>query len=270
MTSAAVDGFRARVRSGELLLGAFIQTGSAVAAEIMGRSGIAWALIDLEHGAGTEADLIPQLHALRGVSTPAVVRVESGTRLRVGRALDLGAAGIMVPQVNTGETAREVAGFLRYPPVGVRGVALSARGAGYGAAGHGDVASLGEALLGIAQVETVTAVEHVDAIAEIDGIDVLFVGPSDLSHSLGIPGAFDNPAYGDAVDRIVAAAARHGKILGVHLPSPAAAGRYLELGFTFVSVAGDGQLLGAATRRALSDVAAAASQGNAASPRKAG
>ena len=93
--------FRERLARGELLLGAFIQMGSAVAAEIAARTGIDWALIDLEHGSGTEAELVPQLQALGIVGTTAMVRVESLSRLRIGRALDLGAQGTTLEQRKT-------------------------------------------------------------------------------------------------------------------------------------------------------------------------
>jgi len=252
MTSTS--GFRSRVRRGEVLLGMFLQMGSAVAAEIAGRAGLDWAVVDLEHGAGTEANLLAQLQAIAGGGTPAVVRVESCTRIRIGRALDLGAAGIMVPQVSTVEEAQDLVASLRYPPAGVRGVALSARGAGYGETRHSGVSAIGESLLGIAQVETAIAVSNVAEIAAVDGIDVLFVGPSDLSHSLGVPGAFDSITYRDALDQIVKAARSQGKALGVHLPGVAAAEQYLELGFTFVSVAADGALLAAGVRNALQAV----------------
>jgi 2-keto-3-deoxy-L-rhamnonate aldolase RhmA len=247
------------VRRGDVLLGMFLQMGSAVAADIASRAGLDWVLIDLEHGAGTEADLLGQLQAMAGRDVPAVVRVESCVRIRIGRALDLGAAGIMVPQVNTPQVAQELAASLRYPPTGIRGVALSARGAGYGEAGHGDVSAIGDALLGIAQVETATAVSNAAEIAAVDGVDVLFVGPSDLSHSLGVPGSFDSDTYLKAIGQIVEAARSQGKALGVHLPNISAAGRYLELGFTFVSIAGDGGILTAGVRNALQAVRASVS-----------
>lgn len=213
--------------------------GSPVAADIAGRAGFDWALIDLEHGTGTEGDVVPQLLALAASGVSGFVRVESASRLRVGRALDLGAAGIMVPQVDDAETARQVVDWCRYPPSGSRGVALSARGADYGRSKHSDVGTLSGQIVRIAQIETGAAVGAVDAIAAVDGIDVLFVGPSDLSHSLGIPGRFDDPRFGSALASIAAAATRHGCALGVHLPNVGELARYRELGFTLVSIAAD-------------------------------
>jgi 2-keto-3-deoxy-L-rhamnonate aldolase RhmA len=233
------------------LLGAFLQLGSPVAAEIAARCGLDWALIDLEHGSGTEADLIPQLHALGIVDTPAMVRVESLSRLRIGRALDLGAHGIMVPQLNDVEAAKEFIRFLRYPPLGVRGVALSARGAGYGAASHADVGRMGESLTAIVQIETEQGLSNASQIASVEGVDVLFVGPSDLSHALGVPGNFETTTYVKALHAIADAAQSHGKALGVHIPGSSEFERYYSLGFRFISVGTDASALAAGIRDAL-------------------
>jgi 2-keto-3-deoxy-L-rhamnonate aldolase RhmA len=230
---------RQRIQAQEPLLGVFLQLGSPVGADIAGRAGFDWALIDLEHGVGAEGDLMAQLLGLAASGVAGFVRVELASRLRIGRALDLGATGIMVPQVNDAALARQVVEWCQYPPAGSRGVALSARGAGYGRSKHEDVGRLDSEIVRIAQIETGTAVEAVDAIAAVDGIDVLFVGPSDLSHSLGVPGEFDHPKFGSALDSIADAARRHGCILGVHLPNVGELTRYRRLGFTFVSIAAD-------------------------------
>ena len=247
----ATQSFRDRLRHGELLLGAFLQLGSPVAAEIAARCGLDWALIDLEHGSGSEADLVPQLQALGAVGTPAMVRVESLSRLRIGRALDLGARGIMVPQLNDAEGAVEFVRYLRYPPLGVRGVGLSARGAGYGTASHEDVGRIGESLAGIVQIETEKGVSNASQIASVDGVDVLFVGPSDLSHALGVPGRFDHATYMQALRAIADAARSNGKALGVHIPGASEFGRYHSLGFRFISIGTDASALATGLRNAL-------------------
>lgn len=251
--------FRDRVRDRDELLGVFLNMGSPVASEMAGRAGFDWALIDLEHGAGSEASLVPHLTALGMTGTPTIVRVESAARPRIGRALDLGAAGVMVPQVNGAELARDVASWLRYPPAGVRGIALRARGAGFGATRHDQVAELDEAVVGIAQVETAAAVQEIDEIAGVDGLDVLFVGPTDLSHSIGAPGRFDDPAFDRAIQRIADAARAHGRALGVFLPTIAELDRYRLLGFSVFAITSDGAALVGAFRSALA--AARASTG---------
>ena len=179
----------ARLAAGETLYGAFAGLASPVATEIMARSGFDWLIIDLEHGAGTESDLLASLHAMGATPAAALVRPQSGERLRIGRALDLGAHGIMVPRVDLPEQAREAISFMRYPPDGARGLALSTRGAGLGELGHTQIQAINRRILGIIQIESRSAVEHAAEIAAIDGVDVLFVGPTDLSHSLGVPAA---------------------------------------------------------------------------------
>jgi 2-dehydro-3-deoxyglucarate aldolase/4-hydroxy-2-oxoheptanedioate aldolase len=245
---------RARVRAGETLFGLFLDLGSPFSAEICARAGYDWLVIDLEHGAATEADLVGLLQSVEvGGSTP-VVRPQSGERLRIGRALDLGAAGIVIPRLDSAAEAREAVTFLRYPPAGVRGVALRTRGAGMGSVAHGDVGRIDERILGIVQIESVGALREAAAIAEIDGVDVLFVGPADLSHSLGVPGRFDDATYLAALQTVLDACAAHGKAAGILVYDLAVVPRHLELGFRFVGIGGDGALLGAGARAAFAAV----------------
>ena len=243
------------IRAGELVYGTFLGMGSPVAAEIASRAGFDWVIIDLEHGAGGEADLLALLHATAaGGSAAPLVRVESAARLRMGRALDLGAAGIMLPRVETAAEARAAIRCLRYPPDGDRGVALMARAGGYGTLGHGDVAGINRRLLGIVQIESGRAVDEAAGIASEDGADVLFVGPTDLTHALGVAGEFGDARYGDALDRVVAACEEAGKCAGILARNIDEARGYVERGFRFVGVGSDAALLAAGTRRLAADL----------------
>jgi 2-dehydro-3-deoxyglucarate aldolase/4-hydroxy-2-oxoheptanedioate aldolase len=242
---------RSRALAGETLLGAFLDLNSPLSAEICGRGGYDWLIIDLEHGAATETDLLPLLLAVGVTPAAALVRPQSGERLRIGRALDLGAAGVMVPRLDTAAQVREAVGYLRYPPAGTRGVALRTRGAGMGSRGHGQVGEVNELTLGIIQIESATAVSEVDHIAAIDGVDVLFVGPTDLSHSLGVPGRFDDPIYLAALDTVLAACARHGKSPGILLYDTAVIARHVELGFRFIGLGSDGLFVASGVRAML-------------------
>jgi 2-keto-3-deoxy-L-rhamnonate aldolase RhmA len=233
----------ARLRAGETLYGSFAMIGAPIATELLARAGFDWVIVDLEHGGATEGDLLANLHAIGGTSTAALVRPQSGERLRIGRALDLGAHGIMVPRVDVPDQAREAISFMRYPPDGVRGLALSTRGAGMGELGHGEIQAINRQLLGIIQIESRSAVEHAEEIATIDGVDVLFVGPTDLSHSLGLPGRFDEPEYLAALERVVAAAEGAGKATGILLRDAAALPRHADLGFRFIGLGSDGAFI---------------------------
>jgi 2-keto-3-deoxy-L-rhamnonate aldolase RhmA len=249
-----VPGFtnlRTRILAGETLLGTFLGLGSPTAAEICGRAGFDWVIIDLEHGAGSESELLANLHAVASTPTTALVRPRSADRLRIGRVLDLGAHGVMIPRIDLPAQAVEAISFMRYPPDGTRGLALSTRGAGLGELSHTDVRAVNRRIVGIIQIESPSAVEHAAEIAAIDGVDVLFVGPADLTHSMGIPGQFDHTAYLAALARVVAAANGAGKATGILLRDVAALPRHLELGFRFVGIGSDGAFIADGARAVL-------------------
>jgi 2-keto-3-deoxy-L-rhamnonate aldolase RhmA len=251
---APVPGFtdlRQRIHAGETLFGTFLGLGSPTAAELCARAGFDWVIIDLEHGAGTEADLVASLLAIATTPTAALVRPQSGERIRVGRALDHGAHGVMIPRIDLPAQAREAVSFIRFPPDGVRGLALSTRGAGLGERAHADVQGINRHLVGIIQIESPSAVEHAKEIAAIEGVDVLFVGPADLSHSLGIPGQFDHSEYLAAIERVVAAADRLGKATGILLRDASALPRHLDLGFRFIGLGSDGAFIADGARAVL-------------------
>ena len=230
---------RRRILAGETLFGAWASLGSPGSAELLGRAGYDWVVVDLEHGYTTESELLAHLTAIEYSGSIALVRPQSGERLRVGRALDMGAAGIVVPRLDTAEQVREAVTFLRYPPTGQRGVALLTRGARLGTVNHAGVAALNDDIVGIVQIESPSALAAADDLAAIDGVDVLFVGPADLSHSLGIPGQFANPTYQDALRAVVAACRAHGKAPGILLYDHTSFKPHLDLGFTFVGLGAD-------------------------------
>jgi 2-keto-3-deoxy-L-rhamnonate aldolase RhmA len=255
--AAGRSRIRERTLAGEVVFGAFVMLGSPAAAELLARAGFDWLIVDCEHGTGTEADLLPQLYAIEsagtlgGRTTAALVRPEEGTRLRIGRALDMGAEGLMIPRLETVEEIRRVVSWFRYPPDGIRGLALGTRGAEQGEVGHSDVRRLNARLLGVIQVESGAAVAAAHETAAIDGVDVLFVGPSDLSHSLGVPGRFDDPTFTGALDTVVAACRANGKAPGILLRKLGDLDRYLGLGFTFVGLGSDGAYITDGAREAV-------------------
>jgi 4-hydroxy-2-oxoheptanedioate aldolase len=239
---------RGRLRGGETLLGCFLNLGSPLTAEMVGRAGFDFVVIDIEHGSGTEADVLHQLQALESTGAAAVIRVESHERQRAHRVLDLGAHGIMFPRVNTGAEARACVAALRYPPHGVRGVASMNRACQFGAGFRSYVESSQDVLLGVLQIETAEAVANVAEIAAVEGADVLFIGPLDLSMSLGILGQFDHPKFQAALEQTAEAARRHGKATGVLMPKPEDFERYYGLGFRFLACGSDGALVNNAAR----------------------
>ena len=237
MTSATL--MKARLAAGETLFGSFLTLGSPLAAESLGLAGFDWLLVDLEHGGGDESQLLPQLLGARAAGVHALVRVESDVRGRTARALDLGVEGVMCPQVNSAEQAEAWASALHYGPAGSRGIAFFHRGARFGT--EPDPVDAARArTLGIAQIESPEAVEAVEEIAAVDGIDVLFVGPSDLSYSMGIFRQFDHPEFRSAIERVVAAASAAGKTAGIFLISVDQVPAALADGFRMVALGSDG------------------------------
>jgi 4-hydroxy-2-oxoheptanedioate aldolase len=233
---------RRRVAAGERTVGTFLGTASAVVGEVCAAAGIDWLLLDLEHGAGGEEQVRAVVPAAAAYGVPTVVRVESAARVRIGRVLDLGAAGVMLPRLNSAAEVQAAVRHLRYPPHGDRGVATYNRACRFGL----DVGALdraAEEVLGIVQIESGRAVDEVDKIAAIDGVDVLFVGPRDLSHDLGVPGDLTAPAYLAALHRVHAAAYHHGKACGLLVTDGAAAAARHTEGWTFITIGSDSALL---------------------------
>ena len=224
----------AALRRGEPMYGAFLSTGSTVSAEVVGSAGFDFVVIDLEHGMGSEAALLPQLQAIEHTPALACVRVESHERQRAHRVLDLGARGVMFPRVDTAGQARACLAAMRYPPAGVRGVAMLVRASDFGRRFLDYRDSAEESLLAILQIETAEAVANAGEIAAVDGAGVLFIGPMDLSTSLGVFRDYQHPRFLEALDKVTSAAARHSRALGILAGSPEEAVRYRAMGFTFL------------------------------------
>jgi len=251
-----MKSIRERVLRGEMVCGTWVVLGSSLAAEITGNAGFDWVLLDLEHGMGANDSLLMQLQALE--STPAVplVRVGWNDSVLIKRALDLGPSGIMVPQVHTAEQAAEAVRAMRYPPQGVRGVSPYTRPAHFGQAFADYFATANEKLLGVVQIESEEAVNNAEAIAAVDGVDVLFIGPLDLSIGLGIMRQFDHPRFRDAVRTVVEATRRCGKAAGTLILDVESVEETVARGFTFVGRASDGSVLAAAMHETVKSFAA--------------
>ena len=232
--------FRARVLAGEWVAGGWLNLGSPVTTEVAGNMGFDWLLLDHEHGPGGEDTLLHQLQAASATPAVPVVRIAANEAPRFKRALDAGALGVMVPYVNTAAEAQAMVAAMRYPPRGFRGVAKFQRSANFGADFEQYYLHAHEWLLGIAQIETPEAVANAAAIAAVDGVDVLFVGPADLSYNLGIRHQFDHPQFVAAMVQVVAAARQHGKAAGILVQTSAHVAKSREWGFSFVALGSDG------------------------------
>jgi 4-hydroxy-2-oxoheptanedioate aldolase len=236
-----IDGtFRTRLLAGEFLTGFWLNLGSSVTAEMAGLAGFDWVLLDHEHGPGGEETLLHQLQAVSATPATCLVRIAANEAPRFKRVLDAGAHGVMVPYVSTAADARAVVHAMRYPPRGMRGVAKLTRASSFGARFDQYFAHADEWLVTLTQIETTEALDNVAEIAAVDGVDVLFVGPMDLTTSMGIPGQYDDARFHDALGEVADAAKRAGKAAGILLLDPANLPLCRELGYTVVAMGSDG------------------------------
>jgi 4-hydroxy-2-oxoheptanedioate aldolase len=236
---------RRRVTTGEATLGVFVGAASTITGEVCAAAGADWLLLDLEHGAGGEEQVRGLIPAAAAYGVPTLVRVESAARIRIGRVLDLGAAGVMLPRLDSADEVAEALAHLRYPPNGDRGVATYNRACRFGL----DPAALDRAageILGVVQIESAAAVAQAGEIAGLAGADVLFVGPRDLSHDLGVPGDVTAPSFAAALDHVRRAAREHGKACGLLVADGTAAAARLAEGWMFVAIGSDTTLLATA------------------------
>ena len=226
--------------AGRFLAGAWCNLSSSITVEMAANAGFDWILIDQEHGPGDNAALLHQIQAVGDKPTAVIVRVVWNQMPLIKRTLDLGASGIMIPYIETPEDAAKAVSYMRYPPQGLRGAALSPRAAGYGPGFDRYFAQANKNLLTVVQIETGKAVENAAEIAAVDGVDVLFIGPLDLSLSLGLNDRFNDPEFIKVLGRVAQTARQAGKGAGILLPSTELLKTAHDLGFNFVAAGSDG------------------------------
>jgi 4-hydroxy-2-oxoheptanedioate aldolase len=222
----------------ELCTGTFLNLGSPASVEVAAAIGFDWLLIDLEHGNASLGDLRNMLLACRGARSAPIVRLRSVEADDVKFVMDSGAAGIMFPFVNSAEEARRAVECMKYPPVGKRGVAGIIRATDYGADWKNYFEQANANSLVVVQIETPEAVACSAEIAAVDGVDVLFVGPLDLSVNLGCPNDFTTEPFLAALKHVIAVCKTAGKVAGI-LSRPQLVQQHKELGFRFLALGSD-------------------------------
>ena len=244
--------FRARLKRGDKLLGTMVTLASPAAAEILSQIGFDWLFIDGEHGPLDTGDLLGILQAADS-RTACVVRVPAGDEVAIKKVLDLGASGVIVPQVNTAQQAADVVRFSRYAPLGARGVGL-ARAHGYGMRFQEYVETANEQVAVVVQAEHALAAENIEEIVKVPGIDSVLLGPYDLSASLGHTGKLDHPSVVAAIDHITKTCQAAKIPLGYFGVSAAAVKPFIERGYTLIVAGVDTLLLAGGAKRLLSDM----------------
>ena len=243
--------FKEALLAGQTQLGLWLAMANAYSAEIAANAGYDWLLVDGEHAPNDVPTILAQLQALAPYPSQAVVRPVNSDPALIKQLLDIGAQTLLVPMVDSADQARDLVRAMRYPPGGIRGVgAMIARASRWG---HiEDYAhQVEDALCLLVQVETRRGLENLDGIAQVEGVDGIFIGPADLSASMGHLGAADHPDVQSAIGRAIARVRELGKSAGILATDASYARRYLEYGATFVAVAVDTMLLTQAMRDTL-------------------
>ncbi|HLG57726.1 MAG TPA: aldolase/citrate lyase family protein [Vicinamibacterales bacterium] len=232
--------FRARLRSGELLFAPLMTLSSPAVAELMAETGFDWLFIDAEHSTLDTSQM--QLLLQAAGATPCVIRLVSGDEEPIKKALDIGAAGIIVPQVNSAEQARRIVQAAKYAPVGQRGLGI-ARAHRYGLKVREYMQSANDDTAVIVQAEHRDAVANIQSIVRVEGVDGVLIGPYDLSASFGRPGAVDHPEVREAIARVRAACLEAQIPIGIFGLTADAVKPYMAQGFTMIVAGVDTVLL---------------------------
>lgn len=233
--------------SDRALIGLWATAGSAVNAEIVAGSGCDWVLLDAEHSPNGLESLLAQLHAMAAYPATVVVRPPYGDTVTIKQYLDLGAQNLLIPMVDSAEQAEDVVRSARYAPEGTRGVGSAlARSARWNRVDN-YLARANDLVSITVQIESAAAVSDVARILAVDGVDGIFIGPADLSASMGLIGQQSHPAVIDAVLHAISAAKAAGKPVGVNAFAPEQAERFIEAGADFVAVGADVAILARAT-----------------------
>ncbi|TDS90599.1 2-dehydro-3-deoxyglucarate aldolase [Rahnella sp. BIGb0236] len=230
--------FRQDLLQGKTLIGCWSALCSPITTEVLGVAGFDWLLLDGEHAPNDVTTFVPQLMALKGSRSAPVVRPQFNDPVVIKRLLDIGFYNFLIPFVETQQQAELAVASTRYPPAGIRGVSVSHRSNMFGTVPD-YFNSINDNIAVMVQIESQQGVDNLDAIAAVDGIDGIFVGPSDLAAGMGHLGNAGHSDVQAAIRHIFARAKAHGKASGILAPVEADARRYLEWGATFVAVGSD-------------------------------
>ena len=236
------NAFKHALAAGKLQIGLWSSLASNIAAEIIADSGFDWILLDSEHSPNEIPDLVTQLQAMQAGSATPIIRPAWNDAVLAKRALDIGAQSLLFPYVQNAEEAKRAVASTRYPPQGIRGVSVAARASRYGRT-PGYLSKANAEICVLVQVETRAALDNLEAIAKVEGIDGVFIGPSDLAASLGHLGNPQHPEAQAAMKDAVTRLKKLGKPAGILTGNEEEARRYIDWGYLFVAVGADVGLL---------------------------
>lgn len=244
---APVNSFKAGLSGEKTMIGFWLSLASPYTAKIAAGAGFDWLLIDGEHGPNDLPLLLAQLQAVAAHAVSPVVRVPIGETWMIKQVLDIGAQTVLVPMVDSAEQARQLVRAMRYPPEGVRGVgAAVARASAYNRIPD-YLRTANQQVCLLVQAESKAAIDAIEEIAAVEGVDGIFIGPADLAADMGYPGTTHEPVVLDTIEKAIRRIQAAGKPAGILNSDPAAARRYIELGAKFVAVGTDVTLFSGAT-----------------------
>jgi 2-dehydro-3-deoxyglucarate aldolase len=245
--SAFPNRFRQDLTAGKRLIGCWASLANPITTEVLGLAGFDWLLLDGEHSPNELSTFIQQLMALKDSASAPMVRPQSNDPVVIKRLLDAGFYNFLIPFVESAEDASRAVAATRYPPLGIRGVSVAMRSNRYGTVpNYHEIVNDNIAVT--AQIESRKAVQNIDEILSVDGLDAVFIGPGDLSAGYGYIGNPSHPEVQEAMQHIVDRAKAAGKPVGILAPAETDARRYMDMGITLVAVGSDQGLFRAATQ----------------------
>lgn len=257
MTQKPPNPFKAGLRAGQPQIGLWLSMADPYLAEVSATAGFDWLLIDGEHAPNDLRGTLASLQAIAPYRSQPVVRAVAGEVPLIKQLLDIGAQNLLVPMVDAAEQARAIVRATRYPPLGIRGVGSAVGRASRWSARKDYLDQADAEICLLVQAETVTALQNLDAICAVDGVDGVFIGPADLAASMGHRGKPGHPDVQAAIEQAMKTIVASGKAAGTLTSDPALARRYLALGCTFVATGVDILLYANAARRLASDFTSA-------------
>jgi 2-dehydro-3-deoxyglucarate aldolase len=242
------NSFKRRLLAGETLIGCWCSLANPITTEVLGIAGFDWLLLDGEHSPNDVTTFIPQLMALKDSVSAPVVRPSWNDAVEIKRLLDAGFYNFLIPFVQSADDARRAVAATRYPPDGVRGVSVSQRSNRFGTVAD-YFKDINTQISVMVQIESRAGIQAASEIAAVDGVDGIFVGPSDLAAGLGHLGNPNHPSAQAAIAQVFDVAKSAGKAIGILAPAEADARRYLSMGATFVAVGSDLGVFRSATQQ---------------------
>jgi len=244
-----------RIKNGESAIGTFVKLTDPAVPEILALAGFDFFVLDTEHVAVDREQLTNIVRAADAAGITPIVRVRENNQVEILQNLDLGYAGVQVPNVDTPQEARDLVSYVKYTPYGVRGLSPSVRACGYGTCGVQEYIDAANAnTMIISHCETKTCVENLDEVLKVDGLDVIFIGPMDLSQSYGVPGQPGNPEVQVAIEKITKKTLAAGKAVGTVAGTAEAARQLAAKGVQYILLASDQGMIAKWGKTAISQI----------------